>query len=80
MIDMTITQSVLRAAGKTFLQAFLAILMLLAIPVLTGWADTVADGGQIVIDVSFWVQVFIAASGAGLAALISLGWNWSKTS
>lgn len=75
----TITQSVAMAATKTFLQAFLAILVLLAVPVLTGWADTIGNGGRIAIDLDFWLQVLIAASGAGIAALISLAWNWSKT-
>lgn len=76
----TITQTIAKAAAKTFLQAFLAILVLLAVPVLTGWAETVGNGERIVIDLDFWRQVLIAATGAGIAALISLAWNWSKTS
>lgn len=76
----TITQTIANAAAKTFLQAFLAILVLLAVPVLTGWAETVGNGERIVIDLDFWRQVLIAATGAGIAALISLAWNWSKTS
>jgi len=74
----TITQTISKAAVKTFLQAFLAILVLLAVPVLTGWAETIGNGERIVIDVDFWLQVLIAATGAGIAALISLVWNWSK--
>ncbi|MCC6674116.1 MAG: hypothetical protein IT339_02895 [Thermomicrobiales bacterium] len=74
----TITQTIAKAAVKTFLQAFLAILVLLAVPVLTGWAEAIGNGERIVIDVDFWLQVLIAATGAGIAALISLVWNWSK--
>jgi len=74
----TISQTVLMAAAKTFLQAFLAILVLLAVPVLTGWAGTIQNGGAIDIDLRFWTQVLVAALGAGIAALISAIWNWSK--
>lgn len=74
-----VTQTIVRAAIKTFLQAFLAILVVLAVPVLAGWADTVGDGGRIVIDPAFWLHVLIAASGAGIAAIISLAWNWTRT-
>lgn len=74
-----VTQTVAKAAAKTFLQAFLAILVLLAVPELTRWATTIADGGEVIVDVHWWVQVIIAAVGAGLAALISLAWNWSKS-
>lgn len=75
----SITQTIVRAAAKTFLQAFLAILVLLAVPVLTGWADMVGNGERIVIDLDFWAQVLIAATGAGVAAALSLAWNWSRS-
>ncbi len=74
----TITQTIAKAAAKTFLQAFLAILVLLAVPVLTSWAETIGNGGRIVIDLDFLLQALVAATGAGIAALISLAWNWSK--
>jgi hypothetical protein len=67
------------AAAKTFLQSFLAILVLLAVPVLTGWTNTIQNGGSIDIDLRAWTQVLLAALGAGIAALISAMWNWSKT-
>lgn len=73
-----ITQTVAKAAAKTFLQAFLAVLALLAVPVLTSWAGTIRDGGTVEIDLHWWAQVLIAAVGGGIAALISLAWNWSK--
>jgi hypothetical protein len=78
-IQKTVTQTVAMAAAKTFLQAFLAILALLAVPVLTSWAGTIQDGGSIEVDLRFWTQVLVAALGAGIAALISAAWNWSKT-
>jgi len=74
-----ITQSVAKAAAKTFAQAALAILVLLAVPVLTSWATTIRDGGTVEIDLHWWAQVLIAAVGGGIAALISLAWNWSKS-
>ena len=79
MTQHLITQSVAKAAAKTFLQAFFSIIALLAVPVLTSWSTTLSDGGHIEIDVTFLTQVLIAATGAGIAALISLAWNWSKT-
>ncbi len=75
----TVTQTVAKAAAKTFLQAFLGVLALLLAPVLTGWATTLGNGGDIVVDVDFISKVLIAGVGAGIAALISLAWNWSKT-
>lgn len=74
-----VTQTVAKAAAKTFLQAFLSVLALLLVPVLTNWTTTLSNGGTIDIDVDFVSQVAIAAVGAGIAALISLAWNWSKS-
>lgn len=74
-----ITQTVAKAAAKTFLQAAVAVLVLLAVPVLTSWATTIRDGGTVEIDLHWWSQVMIAAVGGGIAALISLVWNWSKS-
>lgn len=74
-----VTQTIAKAAAKTFLQAFLAVLALLAVPVLTSWAGTIRDGGTVAIDLHWWSQVLIAAVGGGIAALISLAWNWSKS-
>lgn len=74
-----VTQSVAKAAAKTFLQAALAILALLAVPELTSWAATIRDGGEIAINVHWWVQVAIAAVGGGIAALVSLAQNSLKS-
>lgn len=75
-----VTQSVANAAAKTFLQAFIGVLALLLVPTLTNWAVDLQQGGDIQIDANWFVKVLIAAVGAGIAALISGVWNWSKTS
>ena len=69
------TQTILKGAAKTFVQAFLAILVLLAVPILTRWAVDLQNGGSISIDVNIFVQILIAAVGAGIAALISYAQN-----
>lgn len=74
-----VTQTVLKAAAKTFLQAFVGVLALLLAPTLTNWAVDLQNGGDIRVDVNWFVKVLIAAVGAGIAALISAAWNWSKT-
>ena len=74
-MNQEVTQTILKGALKTFLQAFLAILVLLAVPVLTRWAVDLQNGGEIVVDVNVFVQILIAAVGAGIAALISYAQN-----
>lgn len=74
-----VTQTIAKAAAKTFLQAFLSVLALLLVPVLTNWAVDLQNGGDIVVDVDFFRKVLIAAVGAGIAALISLSWNWARS-
>lgn len=73
-----ITQSVLKAAAKTFAQAAIAVLALLLAPVLIDWTQVVAGGGTIEISVNFFRQVLIAAIGGGIAALISFAQNALK--
>ena len=70
-----VTQTVVRAAVKTFVQAALSILVLLLVPVLTQWATTVSAGGEIEVDVNFFAKVGIAALGGGIAAVISFAQN-----
>lgn len=74
-----VTQTVARAAAKTFMQSFLGVLALLVVPVLTSWAVDLQKGGDLVIDIDFFGKVAIAAVGAGIAALISLAQNTLKT-
>lgn len=77
-IDKQITQSVGKAAGKTFLQALLGTLSVLLVPVLINWTAIVGEGGVIEIDGGFFVMVAIAAVGAGIASLISFAQNMLK--
>lgn len=73
-----ITQSVGRAAAKTFLQAFLGVLSMILVPVLMGWQNVVGDGGVIDIDGRWLMTVLLAAVGAGIASLISFAQNALK--
>ncbi len=70
-----VTQTILKGAAKTFIQATLSILVLLLVPVLTSWAATVGNGGELEVDVNFFAKVGIAALGGGIAALISYAQN-----
>jgi len=74
-----VTQTVAKGAAKTFLQAFIGVLALLLVPTLTNWAVDLQNGGEIKVDLDWFVKVLIAAVGAGIAALISAVWNWSKS-
>lgn len=73
-----IVQTVAKAAAKTFLQAAIAILALLLVPHLGTWVTTVQEGGTIDIDIAWWGNVLLAATGGGIAALISAVWNWTR--
>jgi hypothetical protein len=74
-----VTQTVLKAAAKTFGQAALSILVLLLVPVLTNWATTIGNGGDIEVDVNLIGKICIAAVGGGVAALISFAQNSLKS-
>ena len=73
-----ITQTVAKAAAKTFAQAFVGVLALLAVPVLTSWAVDLQNGGDVTVDINFFTKLLVAAVGAGIAALISFAWNALK--
>jgi hypothetical protein len=75
-----VVQTIAKAAGKTFIQAALAVLLLLAVPEFSSWVNDVQEGTPINIDLNFWRNVGLAALGGGLAALISFLMNFfSKT-
>ena len=74
-----VTKTVAKAAAKTFAQAFLSIMVLLLVPVLTSWTDAVSNGGTVTVDTDLIQNVLIAATGAGIAALLSLAYNWSRS-
>ena len=73
-----IVQSIGKAAAKTFLQAFLGIMALIVVPHLGTWVTDVQSGGTVDVDLKWWANALLAATGAGIAALISVAWNWSK--
>lgn len=76
----TVTQTVAKAAAKTFAQAFLSTLVVTLLPILSKIQEDLSDGGTFdVANLSLVGSVVLAAVVAGIAALISMAWNWSKT-
>jgi hypothetical protein len=76
-----IVQSVGKAAAKTFIQAFLAVF----VPLFLLWATSNTailtneqNGGTIDLDFKPLIAGATAAAIAGVAALLSAGWNLSK--
>jgi hypothetical protein len=76
-----IVQSVSKAAAKTFIQAFLAVF----VPLFLLWATSNTailtneqNGGSIDLDFKPLIAGATAAAIAGVAALLSAGWNLSK--
>lgn len=74
----TVTQTITKAAAKTFIQAFMAVFAPLSIAVLSGYVTTVQDGGQILFDLTLWTNLLLGGVAGGVAGLISLVWNWAK--
>ena len=65
-----------RRAVRTFLQGFLGVLALLAVPILNDIISNVGSGGTVELDPTLWRSVAIAAVAGGVIALISWGQNW----
>ena len=65
----------IRRAIRTFLQAFVGTLATLAIPALTDLVRAIANAEPYQIDFAFWQGVGIAATLAGIIALISWAQN-----
>ena len=61
----------LRRGLRTFFQAFVATLALLAIPALTDMVRAVSSSEPYELDFRFWQGVIVAACASGLIALIS---------
>lgn len=79
VITKNVTQTIGKAAAKTFIQAFLAVFAPLSLLVLNGYVSTVQEGGSVVLDLNAWTNLLIGGAAGGIAGLISLLWNWSKT-
>ena len=65
----------IRRAARTFLQAFIGTLALLAIPALSDLVRSISSSEPYQINFAFWQGVVIAACLSGLIALISFAQN-----
>lgn len=79
--QVVVVQTILRAAVKTFIQAGIVFIA----PPLLAWINgtqlaltNAASGGSIDIDLKPLAAIGIGAVLAGVAALISAAWNWTK--
>jgi hypothetical protein len=66
----------IRRGIRSFIQGFIGVLVLVAVPIINQWATTVGSGGQIEIDIPFWRSVAFAAVGGGMVSLIAFVQNW----
>jgi hypothetical protein len=66
----------LKRAFRTFLQGFIGILALIAVPTLNGIIKAATGGGDIDIDPNIWRTILIAAMAGGFVALIAFVQNW----
>lgn len=53
----------------------------IATPISTDWTDrpVLLRRGDVMVDIAFFQKVLVAAVGAGIAALISMSWNWARS-
>lgn len=65
----------LKRAARTFLQAFVGTLALLAVPQMTSIVRSISDSQPYQFDFALWQGVVIAASLSGLISLISFAQN-----
>lgn len=75
MVAQTRTNDAARRALRTFVQGFIGVLILVAIPALNELVGSVGTGGEVRIDVNFWREVLIAAVAGGVIALVSFVQN-----
>jgi hypothetical protein len=64
-----------KRALRTFIQGFLGVLALIAVPALNDLVQAVAGGGEVEIDVNVWRGILLAAVAGGIIALISWAQN-----
>lgn len=63
-------------AIRTFVQGFVGILALVAIPVLSNIVSSVVNGGDaVMIDLNLWKNIALAAIAGGMIALVSFVQN-----
>ncbi len=74
----TNTNDWIRRGVRTFIQGFVGVLVLLAVPILNEWVSTVGSGGEVVIDVPFWRSVAMAAVGGGMVSLVAFVQNFTE--
>lgn len=60
-----------RRALRTFIQGFIGVLSLVAIPQLTNIVNDVVDGRAISVNLDIWQSIIFAAIAGGVIALIS---------
>jgi hypothetical protein len=64
-----------KRAVRSFAQGFVAVLALVAVPMLNRLVQTVADGGELQVDVNFAGAIGVAAIAGGAVAMISWAQN-----
>ncbi len=74
----TLNSDAIRRGIRSFIQGFIGVLILLAVPILNQWVSTVGSGGEVIIDVPFWRSVAMAAIGGGLVGLVSFVQNFTE--
>ncbi len=66
-------------AIRTFFQAFISTLALLAIPMLGNIQAAAAGNGEVIYDLNAAGNILVAAVAAGFIALITYAWNLTET-
>ena len=64
-----------RRAIRTFIQGFIGVLALVAVPQLTNIVNDAVDGRAISVSLDVWQSVVVAAIAGGVIALISWAQN-----
>lgn len=65
----------LKRALRTFIQGFVGVLAIVAVPALKDLISSVASGGDVDIDVNLWQGIAVAAVAGGVIALIAWAQN-----
>lgn len=66
----------IRRAIRTFLQGFVGVLALVAVPLLSNIVSSVVNGGNdVMIDLNIWKNIGIAAIAGGVISLVAFVQN-----